>query len=132
MAVRLAHVTVIVPDQEEALRFYTEKLGFEKRMDGEVGPGMRFLTVGLPGQDVEVVLWTPGSWVDEATAKAMLERVGQSTQWVFNTDDCRQTYEEWSGRGVHFTAPPEEVPWGVPAQFEDLCGNAFVLVEPRI
>ena len=133
MTTKLAHVTIIVRDQEEALRFYTEKLGFEKRMDGEAGPGMRFLTVAPAGQqEVEIVLWAPGRWVDEATAKTMLERVGQGTSWVFNTDDCRETHETWSARGVHFTSSPEDVPWGVQAQFQDLYGNNFVLLEPRM
>ncbi len=101
-------------------------------MNAAAGPGMRFLTVAPREQkEMEIVLWAPGSWVDEATAKTMLERVGQSTSWVFNTDDCRKDYATWSARGVHFTSPPEEVPWGVQAQFQDLYGNSFVLLEPH-
>ena len=127
---RLGHVTVLVRDQDEALRFYTELLGLRKCQDVVFAPGMRFLTVAPEGQkEPEIILHQPSGWHDEKTAKRMLERVGQSTSWVFNTDDCRHTYEILSSRGVQFLSPPEEGPWGLRAIFEDLYGNRFVLQE---
>lgn len=130
MISKLAHVTVLVRDQDEALHFYTEVLGLEVRQDVPFGPGMRWLTVAPPGQkEPEIVLQQPGSYHDEATTRQMLERVGQGTAWVFNTDDCRLAYETLSSRGVKFTSPPEQQPWGLQAIFEDLYGNAFVLLE---
>lgn len=133
MITRLAHVTVIVRDQDEALRFYTEKLGLEKRADMAFADGgMRWLTVAPQGQtEVEIVLFTPGSWQDEEATKALLGRVGQGTTWVFNADDCQKEYETLSARGVKFVSPPQERPYGIEALFEDLYGNGFSLLEPR-
>ena len=77
MITKLGHVTILVRDQDEALEFYTEKLGLEKRTDVPFGPGMRWLTVAPKGQrEVAIVLQQPGGYHDEATRKAMLERVG--------------------------------------------------------
>ena len=77
MITKLAHVTIYVRDEDEALRFYTEKLGLEKRADVTAGPGMRWLTVAPKDQTgLEIVLQKPGGWHDEATTKRLLERVG--------------------------------------------------------
>ena len=93
---------------------------------------MRWLTVAPQGQtEVEIVLFTPGSWQDEEATKALLGRVGQGTTWVFNTDDCQKEYETLSARGVKFVSPPQERPYGIEALFEDLYGNGFSLLEPR-
>lgn len=129
----LARVTILVRDQDEALRFYTDKLGLEKRADVTFGPGMRWLTVAAKGQkDPEIVLLKPeASMHGEAPAKQLLERVGQGTAWVFFTDDCRKTHETLRSRGVNFLNPPREQPYGVEAVFEDLYGNTFSLLEPR-
>ena len=77
MFTRLERVTILVRDQDEALSFYTEKLGLEKREDVEFAPGMRWLTVA-PGdqKELEIVLQQPGSWHDEEATKKMQEGVG--------------------------------------------------------
>ena len=128
---RLSHVTVLVKDQDEALKWYTEKLGLEVRMDAPMGEG-RWLTVGVPGQkDLELVLATP---CPESTAERTAELtalIGKGPMFAFDTGDCRKTYDELVGRGVTFTKPPEEADWGVFAMFKDLYGNDFILVEPH-
>lgn len=133
MITKLSHVTILVRDQEEALRFYMEKLGFVKRDDESFGPGARWLTISPPEQsEVRIVLWKPlPAMHGEEGAKQMLAQVGQSTHWVFSTKDCRKTYETLSARGVKFMQTPTERPYGVEAIFEDLYGNHFVLTQPK-
>ena len=128
---KLAHVTVIVRDQEEALRFYTEKLGMEKREDRRMGD-YRWLTVAPAGSDVAIVLQVPSQAFKTAEEAArMLARVGQGTPWVLETDDCRNDHARLSAAGVTFNAPPSDMPWGVSAVFEDLYGNKYNLLERR-
>jgi len=131
MITRLGSVTILVPDQEEALRFYTEILGFEKRQDdSKTMPGFRWLTVAPKGDDVEIVLAKPGPPMqDKETTEGMLKHVGRSSHHdnftirVFQTDDCQRTYETWCSKGVKFVSEPRKRPYGVEAIFEDLYGN---------
>jgi catechol 2,3-dioxygenase-like lactoylglutathione lyase family enzyme len=127
--------TVWVHDQDEALAFYTDKLGLELRDDVTV-PEMgnfRWLTVGVPGQDVAVALVAiPGAPVfDEETRKQIVEIVskGAAGGMMFATDDCRASYNELRGRGVEFTQEPTEQPYGIDAAFRDPSGNQARLVQ---
>jgi predicted enzyme related to lactoylglutathione lyase len=131
MITRLARVTIYVRDQDEALRFYTETLGLEKRADVQFGPGARWLTVAPAEQrDVEILLQSgvPAMHGVEF-ARKIGERVGQGTTWVFATDDCRGDYETLKARGVTFTSEPQDQPYGVEAVFQDLYGNSFSLLQ---
>ena len=133
MITRLAHVTILVRDQEEALGWYTEKLGFEKRSDATFGPGARWLTVAPKGQkELEIVLRKPDPALHgEKRAETLMARIGQATTWVLDTDDCHKTYETLRSRGVKFLGPPHEESYGIVALFEDLYGNVFDLIERR-
>ncbi len=128
----LAIISVIVRDQDEALRFYIEKLGLEKRADIVYGPGMRWLTVAPKGQRrPEIALAKPDAlWHGKEHTQELLERIGQSTRWVFNTDDCCTMYKTLCARGVKFLNPPTKQLYGMEALFEDLYGNLFSLLEP--
>jgi len=118
---KVATVTIAVKDQDEALRWFTEKLGFEKRLDMS-GPGLRWLTVAPKKQkEVEFLL---ASWFPE--------HVGRNATCVLATQDCRSTYEELRGRGVKFSQEPKERPYGVEAVFQDLCGNNYALVQHKL
>ncbi len=132
---QLANVQVWVNDQDEALAFYTEKLGFEVREDVTV-PEMgnfRWLSVGVPGQDVAIVLMAvPGAPVfDDETRQQILDLLakGASGGLFFTTEDCRASYEELASRGVEFTQEPTEQPYGVDAGFRDPSGNQFRMVQ---
>jgi catechol 2,3-dioxygenase-like lactoylglutathione lyase family enzyme len=132
---QLANVQVWVNDQDEALAFYTDKLGFEVREDVTV-PEMgnfRWLSVGVPGQDVAIVLMAvPGAPVfDDETRQQILDLLakGASGGLFFTTEDCRASYEELAARGVEFTQEPTEQPYGVDAGFRDPSGNQFRMVE---
>jgi catechol 2,3-dioxygenase-like lactoylglutathione lyase family enzyme len=135
MLTKLTQVQVWVEDQDEALAFYTEKLGLELRDDVTV-PEMgnfRWLTVGVPGQDVSIVLMAiPGPPVfDEATRdqiRALLSK-GASGGLFFATDDVHGTYRELKERGVEFAQEPTEQPYGVDAGFRDPAGNHFRMAQ---
>ena len=135
---RIANAQVWVHDQDEALDFYTNKLGMEVRSDvtlAEMGD-FRWLTVAPPGQeDVAIVLMAiPGPPVmDEETAEQVrsLAAKGFAGTVFLTTDDCRASYEDLKGRGVEFTETPEERPYGIDAGFRDPSGNSFRLKQVR-
>lgn len=120
---RIGTVGVYVNDEERALVFFVDRLGFEKRADEPMGDGLRWIEVAPPGSQTRLVLtrgygdWTP-------------EKVGGFAGIVFETVDIAATHRELSARGVEFTEPPTPQPWGgTQAQFTDQDGNGFVLVQ---
>jgi catechol 2,3-dioxygenase-like lactoylglutathione lyase family enzyme len=125
-----------VHDQDEALAFYTKKLGLEVRADvtlAELGD-FRWLAVGPPGQpDVSIALMAiPGPPVmDAETAEQVrsLMAKGFAGAIFLTTEDCQAAYEELRGRGVDFTQEPEERPYGIDAAFRDPSGNAVRLTQ---
>ena len=136
--IRIATVQLWVHDQDEALAFYTEKLGMEVRADvtlAELG-NFRWLTVGPPGQpDVAIVLMAiPGAPLMDADTteqvKGLMARGFAGTVFL-TTDDCRASFKELKGRGVEFVEEPEERPYGIDSGFRDPSGNHFRLTEVR-
>ena len=125
-------VSVLVNDQDEALLFYTEKLGLEKRIDVTYGPGMRWVTVAPKGQrKPEIALAKPDATLHNAAyLKDAKERTAYGIAWMFDTDDCRQSYEMLLARGVTFITTPTKQLYGVEAVFVDPYGNIFSLLEP--
>jgi uncharacterized glyoxalase superfamily protein PhnB len=127
-----------VHDQEEALAFWTEKVGMELRLDvsfPEMGD-FRWLTVGPVGQpDVAIVLMAiPGPPVmDAETAEQVRTLMAKGfTGTVFlTTEDCQSSYDELKGRGVEFTEPPEERPYGIDSGLRDPSGNSIRLTQVR-
>jgi catechol 2,3-dioxygenase-like lactoylglutathione lyase family enzyme len=125
-----------VDDQDEALEFYTKKLGMEVRSDvtlAELGD-FRWLTVGPPGQpDIAIVLMAiPGPPVmDAETAEQVrtLMSKGFAGTVFLTTDDVRASVEQLKGRGVEFTEEPEERPYGIDSGFRDPSGNSFRLTQ---
>jgi uncharacterized glyoxalase superfamily protein PhnB len=125
-----------VQDQDEALAFWTEKVGFEVRSDvtmPEMGD-FRWLTVGLPGQDdVSVVLMAiPGEPMMDAATQAQVRDLaakGFAGTVFLTTEDCRAEYERLLARGIEFTETPEERPYGIDAGFRDPSGNAIRLTQ---
>jgi catechol 2,3-dioxygenase-like lactoylglutathione lyase family enzyme len=135
MLKQLTYVQVWVHDQDEALAFYTEKLGFELREDVTV-PEMgnfRWLTVGVPGQDVAITLMAiPGPPVFDDETRGQIQKLlakGASGGLFFATDDAQRTYDELKGRGVEFTQQPTEQPYGIDAGFRDVSGNHFRMTQ---
>ena len=136
--IKIGTAQLWVHDQDEALAFYTQKLGWEVRSDvtlPELG-NFRWLTVGPANQpDIAVVLMAiPGPPVmDDATAKQVRELTakGFAGTIFLTTDDCQAAYEELKGRGVEFTEQPEERPYGIDSAFRDPSGNSIRLTEVR-
>jgi catechol 2,3-dioxygenase-like lactoylglutathione lyase family enzyme len=128
----LSHTAIWVLDQDEALAFYTEKLGFEVSTDATIDD-FRWLTVTPPGRpDHELILLVPGPPMMDAASgdqvKALVAK-GALGAGAFQTDDCRATYEELMARGVSFLSEPAERFYGVEATFRDNSGNWFSVTE---
>jgi catechol 2,3-dioxygenase-like lactoylglutathione lyase family enzyme len=136
--IKLANAQVWVHDQDEALDFYTQKLGMEVRADvtlPEMG-NFRWLTVAPPGQaDVSIVLMAiPGPPVmdaDTADQVKSLMAKGFAGTIFLTTDDVYADYEQFRGRGVEFSEQPEDRPYGIDCGFHDPSGNSFRLTQVK-
>jgi uncharacterized glyoxalase superfamily protein PhnB len=135
---KIANAQLWVQDQEEALAFYTEKVGMVLAADvtlPELG-GFRWLAVSPPGQpDVSIVLMAiPGPPIMDQDTTEQVETLmakGFAGTVFLTTDDCRAAYEELSARGVEFHEPPEERPYGIDSGFRDPSGNNIRLGQIR-
>ena len=136
--IKVSHAQLWVHDQNEALAFYTDKLGMEVRSDvtlPEMGD-FRWLTVGPPGQeDFAITLMAiPGPPVMDAETADDVRRLmskGFAGTVFLTTDDVHASYEELKSRGVEFTETPEERPYGIDSGFRDPSGNSFRLTQVR-
>jgi predicted enzyme related to lactoylglutathione lyase len=111
-------VGVPVADQDRALAFYRDKLGFRVKTDQPFNGKQRWIELKIPGADTGVVLFTPDGHED---------RVGTFFNGSFACDDVRKTYEELRAKGVEFAGEPKEEPWGTFAILKDSEGNSLVL-----
>jgi catechol 2,3-dioxygenase-like lactoylglutathione lyase family enzyme len=133
---RLSVATIWVTDLNEALRFYTEKLGFEIRADVTRG-NYRWLTVGVQSQPdldyhLEVVKAGAVLTQEEADQLTKLLEAGKLGVGPWKTDDCQKTYETLKARGVEFLQPPTDRPYGIiEAVFKDNSGNIMVLSQDK-
>ena len=136
--IKLANAQLWVHDQDEALAFYTDKIGWEVRSDVTV-PEMgnfRWLAVGPPAQpDIAVVLMAiPGPPMFEPETTEQIKSLmgkGCAGSIFLTTEDCQASYEELKGRGVEFHEPPEERPYGIDSGFRDPSGNSIRLTQVR-
>src|SRR3954465_11840609 len=110
-----------VSDQDRALAFYTQKLGFKVATDQPMGPGQRWIELKLPRAETGVVLFTPPGHENRG-----------GTQWngSFACDDVQETYEKLKAAGVEFVKPPEKQPWGMYVVAKDPDGNQLVFSSP--
>jgi predicted enzyme related to lactoylglutathione lyase len=137
--ITLANTQLWVHDQDEALAFYTRKLGWEVRADvtlAEMGD-FRWLTVGPVGQpDVAIVLMAiPGPPImDPETAAQVRDLMGKGFAGTLflTTEDCQASYEDLKRRGVEFVEAPEQRPYGIDAAFRDPSGNNFRLTQVQV
>lgn len=133
--IKMNATQVWVHDQDEALEFWTKKVGFEVHADvtlAEMGD-FRWLAVGPAGQEVSIVLMSvPGEPVMDADTKQQVEELvakGFATAVFFETDDVHADYEDLKSRGVEFSEAPEERPYGIDCGFRDPSGNSYRLSE---
>jgi lactoylglutathione lyase len=115
-------VGVCVRDQQEALDFYTQKLGFTLVADIPMGDSLRWIEVSPPGAETHLALFTP---------QGLEDRIGSFANIVFRCKDIYATCKTLRERGVTFTKEPEDQPGGIMAQIVDEDGNEFVLRDSR-
>lgn len=135
--IKIASAHLWVHDQEVALRYWTEKVGFEVRQDvslPDLENTFRWLTVGPRGQDdVTIVLMAvPGPPVMDAVTQQEVRNLtakGFAGTVFLTTADCRASFEELSSRGVEFTEEPHEMPYGIDCGFRDPSGNSVRLTQ---
>lgn len=128
--------SILVDDQDKALKFYTEKLGFVKKTELPVGDA-KWLTVISPegNMDVEVLLepnWNPSIQIDGKPAAAEYQKIlfnASIPATVFGVDDIAKEYEKLKGLGVRFTTPPTPMGQVTMAVFDDTCGNLISIVQ---
>jgi predicted enzyme related to lactoylglutathione lyase len=118
MITHVKFVGIPVSDQQRALRFYTEKLGFEIATDQPMGPGQRWIELRISNSQTRVVLFTPPGQED---------RIGSFFNGALACDNVEATFRQLSQRGVEFVEGPTAQPWGTFAKFKDPDGNLFVL-----
>ena len=118
MIKELKFASIPVRDQDRALSFFTEQLGFQIATDQPFDGTQRWIELRIPGADTRVVLFTP---------KGHEDRIGSFTGLSFATDDVIATHRELSARGVEFTGEPKVEEWGSSAIFRDPDGNSYVL-----
>jgi catechol 2,3-dioxygenase-like lactoylglutathione lyase family enzyme len=136
MITKMSHVLIWVKNQQEALEFYRDKLGFEVDTDAEMGPGFRWLTMRIktqPGFEIILVEPKAGMMLDEESAAQLRSLVDKGVLGggVFDTDDIYQTYEELKTRGVEFKGPPSVQPWGTATVMKDNSGNWFSIGQEK-
>ncbi|HEY2810444.1 MAG TPA: VOC family protein [Rhabdochlamydiaceae bacterium] len=114
----IKHVSIPVKDQDKALDFFHNKLGFAIICDVPFEGGQRWIELKIPNTDTQVALFTPQGHED---------RIGTFSNIVFTCGDIEKTYEELKGRGVEFMHPPKKEPWGSFTLFKDVDNNLFCL-----
>ena len=124
--IRITHISVYVRDQDEALAWYTDKLGFKPCEDNtELFPNFRWLTISPPLDSSTQLILMP---VLEARD---LSRVGTNPMFILGSDNCREDCEHLQERGVNIVDPPTDLPWGISAIFTDLYDNPYHLVQRK-
>ena len=118
MIKQIKFVSIPVADQNRALDFYTEKLGFTIITDQPFDDKQRWIELRVPKAETRVVLFT---------AEGEEKRIGTFMNVSYACDDIDKTYAEMKARGVEFNGPPEKEPWGAYAIFKDSEGNRFVV-----
>jgi catechol 2,3-dioxygenase-like lactoylglutathione lyase family enzyme len=129
---KISHMMVAVHDQDEALAFYRDKLGFDVKQDMPFEDGdARWLTVSPPGQDLEIVLIVPemGRSAEIAGRVRELMALGALGAGILSVDDCRAAHRELVAKGVEFTEEPVERFYGIDAGFRDPSGNPWRLTQ---
>ncbi len=122
---KIAYASVYVKDQDRALDFYTNVLGLEKGVDNPTPDGRRFLTVGVRGQDFQLVLW-PGTVGQGEPVQGRIPAA-----YTIETEDCRKAFETLKARGVKFDTEVLDYPWGSVAVFQDPDGNRLQVRQGR-
>ncbi len=123
-----AYITVLVNDQDEAIKFYQETLGLELRMDVPFSPEVRWVTVAPNGTFYPEISLVKAS--SEAQKNAIGKQAGDYTALVLTTENADQSHAEFSAKGVNVLSEPINVPWGREFEITDLSGNRINILQP--
>lgn len=118
MIKRIKFLGIPVREQDRALRFYTEKLGFRVLTDQQFSETQRWIELSIPGAETGIVLFTPQGHED---------RIGSFVNTSWEVDNIEKTYAELQEKGVEFRGPPQKQPWGTFVMMKDSEGNQIVL-----
>ena len=126
MLTNVGTITVHVTDQDKALAFYTEKLGFEARADMPMGPGQRWIEVAPPGAQTRILLYKPTPEAPGADSYEVAKaKIGKNTGMVLEVDDIEATFAELKAKGVTIIDELTQQPWGWWGVFADQDGNSY-------
>jgi catechol 2,3-dioxygenase-like lactoylglutathione lyase family enzyme len=129
MKQKIAHVSLVVNDYDEALEFYTQKLGFRLIEDTKLTDKKRWVIVAPPGANECCLLLAKAA--DEKQRAAIGNQTGGRVFLFLFTDDFWRDYNTMSGKGIRFVRPPKQEQYGMVAVFEDLYGNLWDLLQPN-
>jgi len=124
---RLALVTLVVGDYDEAIKWYTDRLGFRLVEDSALGGGKRWVVVAPPGGGTGLLL---AKGIGETQTAAIGAQTGGRVAFFLHTDDFARDHAAMAAKGVKFLEAPRDEPYGKVAVFEDLYGNKWDLIEP--
>jgi catechol 2,3-dioxygenase-like lactoylglutathione lyase family enzyme len=127
MIMKIGHITILVKDQDEAMRFYTEKLGFRKCQDTSFGEDMRWVTVTPKNQPGLELTFVKANTREKL--KALGKQAGDHVFLTVETGDCQKDYQVMKAKGVKFMGEPEKQSYGTEVVFQDLYGNLIDLVQ---
>jgi predicted enzyme related to lactoylglutathione lyase len=132
MITAVTHITRYVRNEDEALAYYRDVLGFEVHTDTAMGPGMRWLTICLPNQkNFEIVLYNPSGWMENPESRdTALAQIGKQAQLILGTDDIDGLYKRLQEHGSEIVREINQMPWGRDLTFRDLYGDSVYVVEP--
>jgi catechol 2,3-dioxygenase-like lactoylglutathione lyase family enzyme len=133
---RLSFASIFVPDHDQAIDFYVNKLGFALTADQTLPGGIRWVTVSPKGQtELQIILYKhrPGPKLTQDDVDRIQELLGKGAfgAGVFETADCHKTYAELTAKGVEFNSPPKEQFYGIEAILRDPFGNWFSMTQRK-
>ena len=126
---KLILVTILVKDQDEALDFYVNKLGFVKKHDIPTGTSRWLVVAPTKQNEIGIVLRKPHAGDNELITKELDREIGKGTLWTFSTSNCEEVYQDLKSKGVKFVQSPTSGTFGKEAIFQDLYGNRFSILE---
>ncbi len=121
--IKVGTVNIFVTDQDKAIDFYVNKLGFEKQIDMPMSPNSRWVQVGPKGKETGIALLVPEK--EMPNFEDLKKRIGQMSNLIFEADDVEKIFEEFKKKGVKIIEEPKKMPWGWWGVFADQDGNTF-------
>jgi catechol 2,3-dioxygenase-like lactoylglutathione lyase family enzyme len=127
---RFGHITILVNDYDEGIKFYSEILGMKILADNAFGEDSRWVSLAFQNQsDIKIVFQKA---ITEREKQAVGNQAGDHVLFTVETPDCKKEYDRLKNKNVKFYGEPKSEPWGVEVVFEDLYGNLFDLVEVKM